>query len=119
VDAVAAAASAGTLHVDGELHEVQLPEAVLEVDAQVRFSWIMLGREPHSATELRMTYAGILAHGTSLTAGRMRSHDPSAVCGGRPSSHALGGRRAATSPRVSSGARVHAESSDCRDLGSS
>jgi len=93
VDAVAAAASAGTLRVDDELHlsplpadeespevetfrdqldhqigEVQLPEAILEVDAQVRFSWIMLGREPRSAAELLMAYAGILAHGTSLTA---------------------------------------------------
>jgi TnpA family transposase len=93
VDAVATAARAGTLRVDDELHlsplpadeespevstlrdeldqqigEVQLPEAILEVDAQVRFSWIMLGREPRSAAELLMTYAGILAHGTSLTA---------------------------------------------------
>src|ERR1700737_1372440 len=34
----------------------------------------MLGRQPHSADELWMVYAGILAHGTSLTAaecGRM------------------------------------------------
>jgi TnpA family transposase len=93
VDAVAAAARAGTLRVDDELHlsplpadeespevatlrdqldqqigEVQLPEAILEVDARVRFSWIMLGREPRSAGELLMVYAGILAHGTSLTA---------------------------------------------------
>jgi len=93
VDAVAAAARAGTLRVDDELHlsplpayeespevatlrdqldqqigEVQLPEAILEVDAHVRFSWIMLGREPRSAAELLMAYAGILAHGTSLTA---------------------------------------------------
>jgi TnpA family transposase len=93
VDAVAEAARAGTLRVDDELHlsplpadeespevstlrdelddqigEVQLPEAILEVDAQVRFSWIMLGHEPRSVAELLMAYAGILAHGTSLTA---------------------------------------------------
>lgn len=93
VDAVGAAARAGTLRVDDELHlaalaadeedpevtklrtrldqrigEVQLPEVILAVDAQVRFSWIMLGREPRSSQELLMTYAGILAHGTSLTA---------------------------------------------------
>ncbi len=93
VDALAAAARDGTLRVDDELHlaplaaeeespevetlraqldhrigEVQLPEAILAVDAQVHFSWIMLGREPRSVAELLMTYAGILAHGTSLTA---------------------------------------------------
>jgi hypothetical protein len=31
---------------------VQLPEVILAVDAQVHFSWIMLGREPRSAEEL-------------------------------------------------------------------
>lgn len=93
VQAVAVAARSGALHIDDELHlsalpaddedpqvdklrarldqrigEVQLPEVILAVDAQVRFSWIMLGREPRSADELLMAYAGILAHGTSLTA---------------------------------------------------
>ena len=93
VDAVAAATRAGALRVDEELHlaplaadeedpevtrlrsrldqrigEVQLPEVILAVDAEVRFSWIMLGREPRSGEELLMAYAGILAHGTSLTA---------------------------------------------------
>ncbi len=92
MDAVAAAARAGVLRVDDELHlstlpaeeeapeviqlrakldqrigEVQLPEVILAVDAQVRFSWIMLGREPRSTEELLMVYAGIMAHGTSLT----------------------------------------------------
>ena len=93
VEAVAAATRARALRVDDELHlaalaaddedpevtklrsrldrrigEVQLPEVILAVDAQVRFSWIMLGREPRSGQELLMAYAGILAHGTSLTA---------------------------------------------------
>jgi TnpA family transposase len=93
VDAVAASTRAGVLRVDDQLHlaplaadeedpevaklrarldqrigEVQLPEVILSVDAQVRFSWIMLGREPRSGQELLMAYAGILAHGTSLTA---------------------------------------------------
>ena len=93
VDAVAVAVRAGTLRVDDELHlaplaadeedpeitklrsrldqrigEVQLPEVILAVDAQVRFSWIILGREPRSGQELLMAYAGILAHGTSLSA---------------------------------------------------
>jgi TnpA family transposase len=90
---VAAATRAGALRADDELHlaplaadeedpevvklrsrldqrigEVQLPEVILAVDAEVRFSWIMLGREPRSGQELLMAYAGILAHGTSLTA---------------------------------------------------
>jgi TnpA family transposase len=93
VEAVAVAARSGVLRVDEELHlsvlpaededpeviklrakldlrigEVQLPEVILAVDAQVRFSWIMLGREPRSTEELLMVYAGIMAHGTSLTA---------------------------------------------------
>ena len=92
VAAVAKAARDGTLRVDDALHltampaededpkviqlraqldqrlgEVQLPEVILQVDSQVRFSWIMLGREPRSTEELLMVYAGILAHGTSLT----------------------------------------------------
>jgi TnpA family transposase len=91
--AVAAAAKDGKLSVDDDLHlkaleaededrevvklraaldhragEAQLPELILAVDAQVRFSWIMLGREPRSTSELLMVYAGILAHGTALSA---------------------------------------------------
>jgi TnpA family transposase len=93
VAAVAKAVEAGDLKVDDELHltplaaeeeepelvklraaldhrigEAQLPDLLLEVDAQVRFSWIMLGREPRSDKELLMVYAGILAHGTSMSA---------------------------------------------------
>jgi TnpA family transposase len=93
VAAVARAVEAGELRIDDELHltplaaeeeepelvklraaldhrigEAQLPELLLEVDAQVRFSWIMLGREPRSDKELLMVYAGILAHGTSMSA---------------------------------------------------
>jgi TnpA family transposase len=93
IAAVAKAVEAGELRVDDELHltplaaeeeepelvklraaldhrigEAQLPELLLEVDAKVRFSWIMLGREPRSEKELLMVYAGILAHGTSMSA---------------------------------------------------
>jgi TnpA family transposase len=93
VAAVAKAVEAGELRVDDELHltplaaeeeepelvklraaldhrigEAQLPELLLEVDANVRFSWIMLGREPRSDKDLLMVYAGILAHGTSMSA---------------------------------------------------
>ena len=70
-EAVAAAVRRGGLRIDDELHvsepeteddspevttlrdkldarigQVQLPEVILAVDVQVRFSWLMLGREP-------------------------------------------------------------------------
>jgi len=93
VQAVADAARRGEINIDGEMHlsalpaqdetpavtelrkrfdvrigSVQLPEVILAVDAQVRFSWLMLGREPRNSDELLMVYAGIMAHGTSLSA---------------------------------------------------
>ena len=93
LQAVAAATRTGQLRVDGDLHlralpadeespevvklraaldrrmgEIQLPELILTIDAQVHFSWIMLGREPRSHAELLTVYAGILAHGTALSA---------------------------------------------------
>src|ERR1700677_433479 len=93
VAAVAKAVEAGELRVDDELHltplaaeeeepelvklraaldhrigEAQLPELLLEVDAKGRFSYVMLGREPRSEKELLMVYAGILAHGTAMSA---------------------------------------------------
>jgi hypothetical protein len=93
VQAVSTTAAGGILRVDDELHltplepqgddpklaklrsaldrrvgEAQLPELILAVDAEVRFSWMMLGREPRSSKELLMVYAGILAHGTALSA---------------------------------------------------
>jgi TnpA family transposase len=46
----------------------QLPRIILEVDSTVRFSWILLGREPRPRTELLMVYAAVLAHGTSMSA---------------------------------------------------
>jgi len=102
VAAVAQAAHAGELRIDDELHltplapevedpqvaklraaldhrigEAQLPDIILAVDAQVRFSWIMLGREPRSEQELLMVYAGILAHGTSMSAAQTARMIPS------------------------------------------
>ncbi|QBB70742.1 Tn3 family transposase [Pseudolysobacter antarcticus] len=46
----------------------ELPSVMMEVDSDTRFSWILLGREPRSIDELRLVYAGLLAHGTSLSA---------------------------------------------------
>lgn len=54
--------------LDRRIGEAQLPELMLAVDAEVRYSWLMLGREPRSTAELVMIYAGILAHGTALSA---------------------------------------------------
>ena len=54
--------------LDRRIGEAQLPELMLAVDAEVRYSWLMLGREPRSMNELVMVYAGILAHGTALSA---------------------------------------------------
>ena len=54
--------------LDRRIGEAQLPELMIAVDAEVRYSWLMLGREPRSTSELVMVYAGILAHGTALSA---------------------------------------------------
>jgi hypothetical protein len=45
---------------------IQLPTLLLEVDAQVHFSWKLLGREPKSAEELLGVYGALLAAGTDL-----------------------------------------------------
>ena len=108
LQAVATAANAGKLRIDDDLHlkaleaededpqviklraalqhriaEAQLPELILDMDAQVRFSWITLRREPRSADEWLMVYTGILAHGTALSAAecaRMIPHlSPSSI----------------------------------------
>jgi TnpA family transposase len=47
---------------------VQLPDLLVEVDSQVRFSWILLGRSPHSERELYTLYCALLAHGSNLSA---------------------------------------------------
>ncbi|EHP43488.1 Tn21-like transposase [Cupriavidus basilensis OR16] len=46
----------------------QLPEILLEIDSSTHFSWLLLGREPHSRSELLMIYAAVLARGTSMSA---------------------------------------------------
>ncbi|KAF1004448.1 MAG: hypothetical protein GAK28_03970 [Luteibacter sp.] len=49
----------------------ELPTVMMEVDSHTRFSWILLGREPRSVDELRLVYAGLLAHGTALSGADM------------------------------------------------
>lgn len=60
--------------LDHRIGETQPPELLLEIDAKRRFSWIVSGREPRSDQEPLMVYAGILAHGTSMSAAD-RTHD--------------------------------------------
>ena len=50
---------------------IHLPELMLDVDAQIRFSWILLGREPGSDEELLYTYAALFGHAMDLSAPRM------------------------------------------------
>ena len=47
---------------------IQLPDLLLEMDLQTRFSKTLLGRAPVSEHELMLTYAALLAHGTELDA---------------------------------------------------
>ena len=47
--------------------DTQLPEVMLEVDSHVRYSWILLGREPRSVDELLLVYGALLAQATALT----------------------------------------------------
>ena len=49
----------------------QIAEMMLQIDSKVRFSWLLLGREPYSRAELLLTYAGILALSTSMSAAQV------------------------------------------------
>ena len=49
----------------------QLPEVIVAVDARIRFSSLLLGREIAGAEELQALYAAVLAMGTDKTAAEM------------------------------------------------
>ena len=49
----------------------QIAEMMLQIDSKVRFSWLLLGREPHSRSELLLTYAGIMALSTAMSAAQV------------------------------------------------
>jgi hypothetical protein len=102
--------------LDRRVGEAQLPELILAVDAEVRFSWIMLGREPRSSKELLMVYAGILAHDGAIC-GRDRTHDPATIGRLGAPSHEVGERRAPARTGLQRGAGLHASSSDIAHLG--
>jgi len=50
---------------------IHLPEIVVDVDAKVRFSWILLGREPTSEEELLYIYVALLGHAMDIGAKRL------------------------------------------------
>ena len=47
-----------------QIGAVQLPDLLMEVDAETRFSEALLGRRPASSHELLAVYGALLAHGT-------------------------------------------------------
>lgn len=51
-----------------DVGEIQLPELLLEIDSQVHFSRLLLGRPPQSERELLPVYGAMLGHGTELDA---------------------------------------------------
>ena len=142
MQAVSKTAAEGILRVDDELHltplepmaedpkliklraaldrrvgEAQLPELILAVDAEVRFSWIMLGREPRSSKELLMVYAGILAHGTALSAAETARMIPQLSAASVRQAMKWAERRAPPRTGLQRRARFHASPSDFGDLG--
>ncbi len=49
----------------------QIADMMLHIDSKVRFSWQLLGREPHNRNELLLAYAGVLALSTSMSASQV------------------------------------------------
>jgi hypothetical protein len=39
---------------------IHLPEILVDIDARVRFSWLLIGREPASEEELLYLYVALL-----------------------------------------------------------
>jgi hypothetical protein len=56
----------------GSLPKIHLPEVLLDIDAQIRFRWILFGREPASEEELLHIYVALLGHVMDLSAPRMQ-----------------------------------------------
>ncbi|AXB80146.1 hypothetical protein TQ38_026445 (plasmid) [Novosphingobium sp. P6W] len=52
----------------GAIAAVQLPDILIEIDALTHFSWILLGRQPASTTELMLVYCALLGLGTMQSA---------------------------------------------------
>jgi hypothetical protein len=54
--------------VQAMIGAVELPDLILEMDAQTRFSSKLQGRDAKTARELITLYAALLAHGTEIDA---------------------------------------------------
>ena len=50
---------------------VHLPQILVDVDAKVRFSWLLLGREPAGEEELLYVYVALLRHAMDIGATRL------------------------------------------------
>ena len=50
---------------------IHLPEILVEIDARVRFSWLLIGREPSSEEELLYLYVALLGHAMDIGAKRL------------------------------------------------
>jgi TnpA family transposase len=61
---------------------IHLPEIVVDVDAKVRFSWILLGREPTSEEELLYIYVALLGHAMDIGAKRLSLMAPGLTVSG-------------------------------------
>jgi TnpA family transposase len=58
------------------LPTVHLPELMMAMDSEIRFSWILLGREPADEQELLYVYAALLGHAMDLSAQRVTLMTP-------------------------------------------
>lgn len=58
------------------LPSIHLPELMMAIDSEIRFSRILLGREPADEQELLYVYAALLGHGMDLTAQRVSLMTP-------------------------------------------
>ena len=76
----------------------------------------MLGREPRSTDELLMVYAGIMAHGTSLTAVECARMIPQLSATSIRQAMRWA-RRTASEPGLPGCAGIHAATPDCRHPG--
>ena len=64
------------------LPNVHLPELMMAIDSELRFSWILLGREPANEQELLYVYAALLGHAMDASAQRMSLMTPGLSAGG-------------------------------------
>jgi TnpA family transposase len=63
--------------IGSHIGTIQLPELLMEMDVQTRFSKTLLGRAPQSEHELLLTYGALLGHGTDMNASEVALMIPS------------------------------------------